>query len=76
LNSVTVSEAFGAIERASGVTIRIADSVPAETLRRAGVNVTFTDADVIKAIDVIAGFSNLVAIIADETTVVIQPKAR
>ena len=76
LNSVTVSEAFGAIERVSGVTIRIADTVPAETLRRGGVNLTFRDAVVIEAIDVIDGFSNLAITVADENTVVVQPKAR
>jgi hypothetical protein len=76
LNSVTVSEAFGAIERVSGITIRIAEGVPAETLRREEVNLTFKGADVIQAIDVIARLSNLAATVADENTVVIQLRAR
>lgn len=74
--NLTVGEALGAIELASGITIRTDASVTPESLGRTGVNLTFRDADVMKAIDFIAGFSNLAATVADENTVVIQPKAR
>jgi hypothetical protein len=74
--NVTVGEALGAIERASGVTIRIDASVPADSLGRTGVNLTFRDARVAEAIGVVCDLANLAVVVADENTVVIQPKAR
>ena len=40
------------------------------------VSALIRDAFVIEAIDAIAGFTNLSVTVADESTVVIQPKAR